>query len=157
MLRDKANPMSDKAKRALTDPNESLHLAGLVLVVLAGILAAVEAVQMFGIDRFLVDATAVLVLSLVALGAGFLAWRGPVDAAGILGIVAGVGFLLIFPETAGVLCLLGAVLMLVSTRLTEPTEEGRDSTSQTRLDDETPNTQPTRTQPPNRPSHGGQD
>ncbi len=149
--------MARGTMKTFTHPNGSLHLAGLALVILAGVLAAVDAIQRFGADRFLVDATAVLVLAVVAFGAGFLAWRGPTDAAGILGMVAGVGFLLIFPETAGVLGLLGAVLMLVSTRLTEPTEEGRHSASQTRLDDETPSTQPTRTQPPHRPSRGGQD
>lgn len=139
--------MVEREKSALTSPDETLHIAGLVLLVVAAVLAAVEAIQQFGVDRFVVDATAVLVLALVALAAGILAWKGPIDTAGILGLVAGIGFLLIFPETAGVLALLGAVLILISTRLTQPTQEGRTTQGPTRGEPETPR----------RSSHGGQD
>jgi hypothetical protein len=117
----------------------TILLVAFVVTLLGGILAAVRALQELTADGIfrepardaLIEGAAVLVLAIVAGFAAMLAWKQQTDLAGVLAIVAGLGFLLFQPELAGILALGGGIMLLVAPRLKDPQEtkpEGPETT-----------------------------
>lgn len=99
-------------------------LAAFVLILISGVLGLVSGVQRVDDTRAgdgELTAVVVIVGGVVCLAAAFLTWQGRPEFGGILAIICGVIFLVLGPDTAGLLGVLGGILALVSRRVPELT------------------------------------
>ncbi|MBI2077896.1 MAG: hypothetical protein HYT80_05930 [Euryarchaeota archaeon] len=96
----------------------AMILSGFVLMLVAGIVAIIWALQLVGPDRVvIVEVLSALVLGVLVIFGSVLVWYGRNEMGGILGIVSGIVFLVLGPETAGLFSVLGGLLVLVSDRV----------------------------------------
>jgi hypothetical protein len=99
--------------------NGPVALAGILLMGVAAVLAIVTGIILAADPGRFVEGMATLALAGLAASAATLAWSGPRQVAGVLGIAAALGFILTRPESAGVLALIGGLLALFSERIDE--------------------------------------
>lgn len=103
-------------------PTTMIAVVAFVVTVVAAILAIVSGLDAVETTtRDYLDPWLVLVLGLVTLVAGYLIWIGLSDLGGALAIACGIGFIILWPENAGLFALVGGVTALVATRLTRRT------------------------------------
>jgi hypothetical protein len=100
----------------------------MILFAVAGILAIVAGADALGYDRDddggpgrgegdgdrEVTGLVVLVFGVLLLGCAWMAWVGRTYMPGVLGAVSGIVLIVLFPDTAGVLALLGGILLLAA-------------------------------------------
>ena len=99
-------------------------LAAFVLVLISGVLGLVNGIQRVDDGRAAdteFEAAIVILAGVASLAAAILIWQGKTDFGGIIAIVCGVVFLVLGPETAGLLGVLGGILALVARRVPETT------------------------------------
>ena len=95
----------------------AMILSGFVLMLVAGIVAIIWALQLVGPDRLVVEALSGLILGVLIIFGAILVWYGRNEMGGIFGIVAGIVFLVMGPDTAGLLSVIGGLMVLVSDRV----------------------------------------
>jgi hypothetical protein len=97
-------------------------LAAFVLVLISGVLGLVNGIQR--VDDNVrgdndLEAAVVIIAGVASVVSAVLIWQGRMDFGGIIAIISGVVFLVLGPETAGLLGVLGGILALVARRVPE--------------------------------------
>jgi len=95
----------------------AMILSGFILMLVAGIVAIIWALQLVGPDRLVVEVLSGLILGVLTVFGAVLVWYGRNEMGGIFGIVAGIVFLVLGPDTAGLLGVVGGLLVLVADRV----------------------------------------
>jgi hypothetical protein len=105
----------------------ALATAGFVLLLVAGIVGAVDAFRLVGANGFFDDLLltflVILAMAVIAVVGAALAWKGAHELGGAMGIAAAIGFLVAQPEVAGYLAVAGGILLLVANRFEDPAQD----------------------------------
>jgi hypothetical protein len=92
-------------------------LASFILILVGGIIAVVWALQLMDANIRTVDSIVGLVLGALTIFAGILVFQGRHEIGGIFAIVAGIVFLVLGPNNAGIFTVLGGILAVVANRV----------------------------------------